>query len=112
MPNTFYPTNIGWLPSGNAQVSTIFLGGTNTGSYEGIGFGAGGRPNPLQVLQINLISPNGGSPFQKATITMNVDDLMNITGGPSRYDMTLKEITVCDAGVARKAVVLMSQLYV
>lgn len=111
---TFHPTNIGYLPTGVngvAQVSTFIVGRTNTGSFEGAGFGAGGRPDPLQVVEINLISPNDGFPFQKGTVVMNVEDLMNIAGGPSRYFMSFKEVTVCESGVTKKMVILASQTY-
>lgn len=114
MPNTFFPTNIGYRPTGangTAGVSTFVMGKTQTGTFEGAGFGAQGRPDPLQVVEINLTSPNDGFPFQKGSIVINVEDLMNIVGGPSRYYMTLKEVTVCDGGTTKKAVVLMSQTY-
>lgn len=113
-PSTYYPPNIGFLPTGVngvAQVSTVIMGQNTSGTYEGVGFGYGGRPDPVQVININLTSPNGGVPFQKGTITINVEDLMNIAGGPSRYNMTLREVSVCDGGVNKKAVVLMSQSY-
>lgn len=90
------------------------MGRNTSGIYEGIGFGAGGRPDPIQVVQINLTSPNAGGPglpFQKGTITINVEDLVNIVGGPSRYNMTLREVSICDSGTNKKAVVLMSQSY-
>lgn len=113
-PRAFYPTQQGYLPTGvngTALVSTYFLGRNTSGTYEGIGIGQGGRPDPLQVLNINLTSPNGGTPFQKGTITINVEDLMNIVGGPSRYNMTLKEVHVCENGTNKKMIVLASQTY-
>ncbi len=113
MLTTIYPTQIGYQPTGVngiVGISSVTLGRTITGSYEGIGFGKDGRPDYLQVLQINLTDYD--SPLiQKGTITMNVADLISIAGGPSQYNLTLKEITICDNGTAKKAVVLMSQLY-
>jgi hypothetical protein len=113
MPNTFYPTNIGYLPTGVAgvsQVSSIYLGRNVASTYEGVGFGAGGRPDYAELVQINLTIADNPL-FTKATITMDVNDLVNIVDGPSVYEMTLQEITVCDNGTSRRAVVLMSQLY-
>ncbi len=111
---TIYPTQIGYQPTGVNGVdatSSLIFGRTNTGTYEGIGFGQGGRPDLLQVLEVNLISPNDGFPFQKGTIVMNVEDLMNIAGGPSRYFMSFKEVTVCEDGATKKMVILASQTY-
>lgn len=113
-PLAFYPPQMGFIPSGSngvAQVSTFFVGRRTSGTYEGIGLGGGGRPDPVQVIQFNLTSPNGGTPFQKGTVTINVEDLVNIVGGPSTYNMTLREVSICDNGQNKKAVVLMSQSY-
>ena len=113
MLTTIYPTQIGYQPTGvngSVGVSSVTFGRTITGSYEGIGFGLDGRPDYLQVLQINLTDYDNPL-VQKGTITMNVADLMSIVGGPSYYNLTLKEVTVCDEGVTKKMVILGSQLY-
>lgn len=111
---TFYPTNIGYLPTGVngvAQVSSVFVGRAVSGTYEGVGFGQGGRPDYAQVVQINLSSVAGGVATQKGSITMNVADIVAIAGVPANLNLVLKEVTVCDSGTTKKMVILGSQLY-
>lgn len=111
---TIYPTQIGYQPTGvngTVGISSVTIGRTITGAYEGIGFGQDGRPDYLNLLQINLANKVGPVVTQRGTISMNVADLIAIAGLPANLNMTLKEVTVCDAGVAKKAVIIMSQLY-
>ncbi len=108
---TIYPTQIGYQPASYQGISSVTIGRTITGTYEGIGFGADGRPDYLNFLQINLANKVGAVITQKGTITMNVADLMAIAGLPTNLNMTLKEVTVCELGVSKKMVILASQTY-
>ena len=58
MPNTFFPTQIGYTPTGvgtTLNTSTLYLGRVVSGTYfDGPGFGAGGRPDYLQRVWISL----------------------------------------------------------
>ncbi len=123
MPNTLFPTQIGYRPTGNAgvpQVSTLYFGRIVSGVAplpkppDGPGFGAGGRPDYLQTLMINLSrGPNAGQ--QWATITLNVEDLVTLAGSnedfPDYINMTLKEVFVCEDGVKKGMLVIASQTY-
>ncbi len=108
---TIHPTQIGYQPDSFNGISSVTIGRTITGAYEGIGFGQGGRPDYLNLLQINLANNAAGVITQKGTITMNVADLMAIVGVPANLNMTLKEVTVCELGVSKKMVILASQTY-
>lgn len=110
--STLFPTQFGYNPTGVAgaiNISSVTIGRNVDSANEGPGFGQGGRPDYLEVLRINLTQV--GNPLvKKGTIEINVDDLIGLSG-PSVYNLTLREITVCQDGVSKKAVVLMSQLY-
>jgi hypothetical protein len=111
---TIYPTQIGYVPTGvngTVGISSVTIGRTITGSYEGIGFGQDGRPDYLNLLQINLANKIGTVITQKGTITINVADIMAIAGVPANLNLTLKEVTVCNAGATNKMIILGSQLY-
>jgi hypothetical protein len=134
MSNPYYPTQIGYLPTGigtGANVSTLVLGRYTSGNgntYEGVGFGLGGRPDYAQVVQINITDrATNGTLTQNAWININVADIIAMRTQlpvnpyfPSQVNMTLKEVSVCevlDSGpnigdtVERKMIILSSQTY-
>lgn len=119
MPNTFYPTQIGYRPTGvNGVVGTssLYFGRIVSGEapYDGPGFGAGGRPDYLDTLVINLATSQS-TDGQWGTITMNVEDIVNLYQSraefPANLNLTLKEVLVCEDGVAKGMVILGSQTY-
>jgi len=118
MPNTFFPTQIGYRPTGVApNVSTLYFGRIVSGSapFDGPGFGSKGRPDYLQTAIINLVQNNGETLTQKATITLNVNDVVTAIAAnsnlPSNLNLVLKEVRVCDNGVEKSMMILGSQTY-
>lgn len=121
MPNTFYPTQLGYLPTGVngvANTSTLFLGRdlTSATAYDGPGFGAGGRPDYVQKVIINLTErATNGTLTQRGTITINVDDIVSAVSSnsnvPANLNLTLREVAVCDNGTNKRMMILASQTY-
>ncbi len=113
--SNIFPTQVGYLPTGvngTAGISTYIVGRTISGSYEGVGIGAGGRPDYVEVIQFNLAQrAANGTLTQKGTVTINVNDLVAIVGLPSNLNLTLREVDVCDNETAKKAITLMSEPY-
>lgn len=113
--STLNPTQFGYTVTGIngvAGISSVTIGRSVSGSFEGTSAGGqGGRPDYLQVMQINLANRVGSTITPKGTITMNVSDLVSIVGLPSNLNLTLKEVTVCELGVTKKMVILGSQTY-
>lgn len=114
MPSIF-PTQVGYLPTGvngTAGTSTYVVGRTISGSYEGVGLGAGGRPDYVNLIQFNLAQRAAdGTLTQKGTVTINVNDIVAIAGVPSNLNLTLREVDVCENSVAKKIVILASAAY-
>ena len=119
MANTLYPTQIGSQPTGvngTVGISSVTIGRTITGSFEGAGFGLNGRPDYAQVVQINLTDRAGdGTLTQKGSITLNVGDLVAAkTANPNvplNLNLTLREVAVCDAGTSKRMIIVGSQTY-
>lgn len=125
MPNTFYPTQIGFVPSGSAPNSSkIVIGRNITGSWEAVGFGADGRPDTLNNFVINFTYTNAGQARKLGDVTLNAGDLYTIMNplpnkqsyAPSNIELTFKEVSICELGddgesVERKMIVLASQTY-
>jgi hypothetical protein len=118
--STVYPTQSAYLPTGvngTTGTSTYIVGRTISGSYEGVGLGAGGRPDYVEVIQFNLAQRSGnGTLIQRGTITMNVTDLVTAaslnTGFPSNLNLTLRQVSVCESGVTKGMIILGSQTFV
>jgi hypothetical protein len=118
MPS-FYPPQVGFLPTGvngTAQTSTLYFGRDIDASYDAIGFGQGGRPDYLSIIQIPLVSrAMDGTLTKQGTLTLDVGALvsgrMANPNMPTDLNLILKEVAVCDAGQNRRAVVLMSETY-
>lgn len=115
--SSLFPTQIAYKPTGVAgvaQVSSVVIG-RSSGSFEGVGFGAGGRPDYVQTVQINMGDPVGDGTFtQRGSVTFNVDDLASLQLSPSvptRISLTFKEVSVCDNGTNRKMIILATAPY-
>lgn len=119
MSTTFFPTQIGYIPTGNAAgvlVSSVTIGRTITGAYDGIGFGKQGRPDYVEDLVINFTSrATDGTLTQKGAITLNVGDIIAAKATnanvPTNLNLTLREVSVCSAGQAKKMIIIGSQVY-
>ena len=125
---TYHPTQIGTIPTGFAQnqASQVIVGrnvsiADNSPSPEAYGFGKAGRPDFIESFSINLTENSSankltnGTLTQRAMIYMDVTDLVTIrasnTNAPTRFDFTLKEVSVCENGTTKKMVILASQTY-
>lgn len=117
--NAFYPSNVGFTPTGSAYGSTITLGRTISGTFEGVGFGQGGRPDYANLVVINLaqrVNDGGGDIIeQHGTITLNVGDVLAQMATrplfPTNLNLTLKEVLVCEANVTKGMMIIGSQTY-
>lgn len=130
--NPSLPNQIGYTPfqqdagsSASSFVgsgSSVIFGRNVTGGWEGVGFGSGGRPNPLQKIVINLSDVRPGiSPSVPGLIRIDVNDLVSIiqSGGsvvPTQFDMKFREVAVCEMDdngdtTEKRMVVLASQTY-
>lgn len=120
MSNSFFPTQIGFIPTGTngtANTSTLYLGSNATTTWEAIGFGQNGRPDYLQTLYLNLTKLVAGVPTLVATISIDVADVQAIIAGDSNatapaLQIKMREVAVCDAGIAKKMIVLGSSTYI
>lgn len=124
--STLHPTQIGTIPSGFIQTipSQVVIGrdvSIENPSYEAFGFGIGGRPDFIEKVVINLTKNTSADKTQNGTLTkfatasINVEDLITIvnsnSNASSALSFTLKEVDVCDNGVAKKMIVLASDTY-
>lgn len=115
MPNTLHPSQVSYTPTGSAYQSTVVIGRQIGATWEAIGFGAQGRPDYLERLVINLTTPSGGL-SQKGSITMDVGSIINVIAAnpfapASGFQISLREVLVCDAGTTKKMMILASQTY-
>ena len=121
MNNSVFPTQIGFIPTGkyNGTVNTsTIIFGKNVGvtTSNGLGFGQNGAPDYAEKIIINLTERTAlGVLSQKGSLIINVTDLTSIVAGNANasagLDLTLKEIDVCDAGVAKKMIILAGATY-
>lgn len=121
MSNSFFPTQIGFIPpSGGSHtgynVSTVVLGGNAGTTWEAVAFGAAGRPDYLETLYINLSKQTNGVPTRIASISLNVSGVQAIiaadsNAGAAALNMQIREVAVCQSGVAKKMLVICSQPY-
>jgi hypothetical protein len=125
---TFHPTQVGTIPSGFSQnqASQVVIGrnvsiADNTPTPEAYGFGKSGRPDFIESFTINLTQNSSADKkintdlTNRAVIYMDVTDLVSIResneNAPTRFDFTLKEVSICENGVEKKMVILASQTY-
>lgn len=119
MANSFFPSQIGFQPTGvNGVIGTsqLFFGRTISGQspYDGPGFGAGGRPDYLQTMTINLVTPTEAGLVQRGTVTLNAQDLATIISGNSEAKnlaFSFRQLAVCEDGVEKGMVFLASQAF-
>lgn len=121
MASSLYPPNIGFIPiSGQGstpQTPTITLGRDVSVTWEAIGFGAGGRPDYIKTVIINLTDNTViATPTKKAAISINVADVLTIIAGNTNataaaLTFKLREVDVCDDGTAKKMMILASATY-
>lgn len=113
----YYPTNVGYTPTGSAYGSQLYLGRNLATTWEAIGFGQVGRPDILERVYINLTQVSGvATPTRVAQLSFNVADVQTIiTANPNAaaaaLTFQLREVDVCESSVAKKMLVLCSAPY-
>jgi hypothetical protein len=125
---TFHPTQVGTIPSGFSQnqASQVVIGrnvsiADNTPTPEAYGFGKSGRPDFIESFTIHLTENSSADKrintnlTSRAVIYMDVTDLATVRSSnenaPTRFDFTLKEVSVCENGQTKKMIILASQTY-
>lgn len=121
MSNTFHPTQIGSIPSGTNRDSRLIIGRNPNISWEAPGFGPGGRPDSLQQFQIFLTANSGDQMGYQttplaATVLIDARQMFNvISTNPyapqTGFFFAMREVSVCEAGVEKKMMILASQTY-
>lgn len=119
MPSSFFPTQIGFLPTGangTAQTSTLYFGRDTNATYDAVGFGQGGRPDYVSIIQIPLVQRAGdGTLTKKGTITLDVAAIVSGANAnsnmPTNLNLVLQEVAVCDNGTAKRMMIIGSQTY-
>lgn len=121
--NSLLPTQIGYTPlsSGTPPYpSQVVIGRDITASFEAVGFGDGGRPDPMSLLKINLTNQAVDPAVKVGSISMSATGLAAIIsanfallGQPLNF--TFQEVALCvdvnGTATEKRAVVLMSQSY-
>lgn len=122
MPSSVFPPQLGFVPSGsNGQQSQLILGRNTTGTYEGIGVGAGGRPDSVESIQV-FITANlqTSSPTVPITITIDATSALAVIAAnpnaPTVFGFTMQEVATCETdtnGVTseKRRMALISQAY-
>lgn len=116
MPS-FFPTQIGFTPTGSVYGSQVVVGRNMSSSWEAAGLGAGGRPDPVDRIYFNLSLISGlSTPLQTATIAFDTQSLIRIVlanpNAPSTgFYFAFRELQVCDNGTTRAMTFLASQPY-
>lgn len=121
MPSSVFPPQMGFLPSGSNQASQLILGRNTTGTYEGIGVGAGGRPDSVESIQVyvtaNLQTP---TPTVPLTITIDATSALAIIASnpnaPTVFGFTMQEVATCETDAngqtsEKRRMALISQAY-
>jgi hypothetical protein len=118
MANPYYPTQMGYLPTGSngvANTSTFVVGRDITANYEAVGLGAGGRPDYAQEVVFNLTYKDGPTLTKRGTISLNVGDLyaakLTNPNVPTDIALYLQEVAVCDNGVEKRMMIIASDPY-
>lgn len=121
---TLHPTQIGSIPTGvyQAYPSQVVIGRDVAATTSNdIGFGANGRPDFVENVKIYLTKNasadkrTNGTLTTFATVSIDVEDLITIVASNSNataaLNLTLKEVDVCDNGVAKKMIILAGPTY-
>lgn len=122
MPNSIFPSQIGFIPSGtNNQKSQLIFGRNITGGWEAVGPGWGGRPDGLEAVSIYLSNGlTSSSPTLPCIITIDTTALETIiaanTNAPKVFSFSLQEAATCEtdtngASTEKRRMFLMSQSY-
>lgn len=116
MSNSFFPPQIGFVPSGQANTSSLYLGQNAGVSWEAVGFGPNGRPDVLETVYLNLSKTIAGMSTQVAQIALSASGVQTIitahaNAGAAAKTFQIREVDVCDAGVAKKMLVIASATY-
>ncbi len=125
MSNTFYPTQIGSIPTGTAQDSRLIFGRNPNVPWEAPGFGQYGRPDTIQQVEMFITSQSGAqlafstTPLV-ATVLIDATSMYNVlmtnpVAPQTGFFFSLREVSVCEvvgsSSVERKMMILASQTY-
>jgi hypothetical protein len=116
MNPTFFPTQIGYTPTGSAYGSQVVIGRNLGSPWEAIGFGVQGRPDYVERVYINITQASGVTPARQATVALDVQSLLSIMAqrplAPTTgFYFSFREYLVCDQGDTKAALFLSSQAY-
>lgn len=115
MPNTFLPTQIGSTSLSYPSGSQVVIGRNIDVTFDAAGFGTGGRPDVVQNVILNLTETVDTFQVRLGTVSFNIADFLTILNTnpntPDQFDMRLRQVLVCDNGVTKNAIILMSQTY-
>lgn len=123
MSNSLLPTQIGFVPRSQdgTQQSQLVFGQNTTGTWEAIGLGAQGRPDPLESIRVN-ISTNLGTTTPAVPITINIDAVSAMAiiaanpNAPKVFGFTMQEVATCETDAngntsEKRRMALISQAY-
>jgi hypothetical protein len=106
MASTITPSQFGYTAPGSTLGSQIFLGRDLSLSFEGVGFGEGGRPDILESLKINICINSGiegnsqNAPQKIASFNISYSDIRSLYTGNSNFPSTpefkLRQFSVCE----------------
>lgn len=119
MSSSFYAPQIAFVPTGlnNTRYnSSVVLGRNRNVVWEAVGFGAEGRPDDLEYLNINITNVSGAMPVTKAVISLNIGDIQtmiaaNANATAAALTFKLRQVSVCDGSVNKKMMILGSNTY-
>ena len=123
MPNSIVPTTIGSLPSTSTFGSTLVLGKDVTADFEAVGLGIDGRPDVLNLLQINLSQYDPSSDGNLLPVVSFIIDPLDILelqkNNPaitSPIFLNFKEVAICETddegnSTEKRMIVLASDTY-
>ena len=123
---TLYPTQIGTIESGSYQTepSQLFFGrnvSTPNTSAKDVGFGAAGRPDFIEKMNIFLTKNPATNKLENGELEPIGNFILSSTGlaaiktlrprAPNVFVFELKEVDVCENGTPKKMMILASQTY-
>lgn len=116
MANTILPSQLGFTPTGSSQGSQFFIGRNVNVDWEGVGVGSDGRPDPLDRMYIYFTSGVGDIPIQWGHIDLDVSQFLEtIAANPNApttgFQLAMRQVLVCDAGVTKNMMIIASQTY-
>jgi len=116
MNPTFFPTQIGYTPTGSAYGSQVVIGRNMNTTWDAVGFGQGGRPDYVERIYLNITQASGVAPVQKAQIALDVKSLLNIIAANPNAPTTgfyfaFRELQVCNGSTVQAMTFMSSQPY-